>query len=88
MYGFPSPHEEAGRRKYELLSAIDTKFPYLLVKFYAANAKNLRRDDMAFVAWLTRRLESRAFGDKKLAPVLSALRAEAKAMDRTAMYMS
>lgn len=43
---------------------------------------------MAFVAWLTRRLESRVFSDKKLAPVLSALRAEAKAMDRTAMYMS
>jgi hypothetical protein len=88
VYGFPSPYEETGRRKYELLSAIDAKFPYLLVKFYAANAKDLRRDDMTFVTWLTRRLESRASSDRRLAPVLSALRAEAKALDRTAMYTS
>lgn len=86
LYARPSPYEEAGRRKYELLSAVDRKFPYLLVKFYAANAKDLRHDDMCFVTWLTKRLEGRAASDLRLRPVLSALRAEARSMDRTAMY--
>jgi len=85
MYGGQGGMESM--KKYGLLSALGEKFPYLLVKFYALHAKDLRRDDMKFVSWLRARLEQRVGSDPRLAPVLAAMDAEAKEMDRTAMYM-
>lgn len=75
------------RKKYALLAALDAKFPYLLVKFYALHSRDLRTRDMRFVTWLTKRLEARAVRDSRLEAVLKVMRDDAQAADRTAMYM-
>lgn len=76
------------RKKYEILDALDAKFPYLMTKFYAARSSELHTADAPFVSWFHRKLEHRAEMDPRLAPVLVAVNKEMSAMRRRAMFMS
>ena len=75
-------------RKYEMLAALDNKFPYLLVKFYAAHAKEIHAHDEMFMLWLRRRVEVRSAKDPMSARVLKAMDKDISRMNRTAMFMS
>ena len=76
------------KRKYEILSILNAKFPYLLVKFYAKHAKDIHEYDEQFMLWLRRRVAVKAASDKTMARVLQAMNNDISKMNRTAMFMS
>lgn len=48
------------RDKYKLLTAIDRRFPFLLVKFFTKNRLSLSVTDPQFVTWLNGQLKKKA----------------------------
>ena len=76
------------KRKYEILSVLNAKFPYLLVKFYAKHVKDIHEYDEQFMLWLRRRVAVKAASDKTMARVLQAMNNDISKMNRTAMFMS
>ena len=76
------------KRKYEILSVLDAKFPYLLVKFYAKRAKDIHEHDERFMLWLRHRVAVKAASDKTMAGVLQAMNNDISKMNRMAMFMS
>jgi len=47
-------------KMYTLLDAVERRFPLLLVKYYAANAKTIHSRDEKLAVWIKRRLSVRA----------------------------
>jgi hypothetical protein len=76
------------KRKYDILSVLDAKFQYLLVKFYSKHAKDIHAHDQRFMLWLRRRVAIKADSDQVMAKVLLAMNNDIFKMNRTAMFMS
>lgn len=48
------------KRKYTLLDAVERRFPFLPVKYYAANARTVHMSDEQLAVWIKQRLSERA----------------------------
>ena len=86
-YEYLLPQDEE-QLKYQLFSALDNRFPLLMVKFYDKHKLDLHRIDPQFIQWLFLRSKQKADVNKTFKKIYETMCKEASNQRNTLMHLN